>query len=148
MSEDLSRAPYRDPGLSADERVADLLERMTLEEKVAQLFAVWLRPPEDAGADGPCGGWTAHDEAVAELLRHGVGQLTRPFGTRLIEPERGARALNELQRHLVENTRLGIPAIAHEEALTGLMAQGATQFPAPLNYGSAGIPNSWSEWGP
>ena len=46
MSEDLSRVPYRDPSLSADERVADLLERMTLEEKVAQLFAVWLRPPE------------------------------------------------------------------------------------------------------
>lgn len=140
MSEDLSRVPYRDPSLSADERVADLLERMTLEEKVAQLFAVWLRPPEDAGEDGPCGGWTAHDEPVAELLRHGVGQLTRPFGTRPIEPERGARALNELQRHLVENTRLGIPAIAHEESLTGLMTQGATQFPAPLNYGSSWDP--------
>jgi beta-glucosidase len=140
MSEDLSRAPYRDPKRAADERAADLLGRMTFEEKVAQLFAVWLRPPSDAGEAGPCGGWTAGDEPVAELLRHGVGQFTRPFGTRPIEPERGARALNELQRHLVENSRLGIPAIAHEESLTGLMAQGATQFPAPLNYGSCWDP--------
>jgi beta-glucosidase len=140
MSEDLSRAPYRDPKLSAEERVADLLGRMTLEEKIAQLFAVWLGPPKEGGEGGPFGGWTAGGLDVAELLRHGVGQITRPFGTRPVEPERGARALNRLQRHLLEDTRLGIPAIAHEESLTGVMAQGATQFPAPLNYGSTWDP--------
>jgi beta-glucosidase len=140
MSDDLRRAPYRDPHLDVDKRVADLLERMTREEKVAQLFAVWLTLDADAPASGSLAGWSAGGLDVAELLRHGLGQVTRPLGTRPVEPALGVRALNALQRHLVEHTRLGIPAIAHEEALTGLMAQGATQFPSPLNYGATWDP--------
>ena len=75
-----------------------------------------------------------------EAIRFGLGQLTRPFGSRPVDPVAGARALNAFQRRLVEETRLGIPAIAHEEALTGFMAQGATQFPSPLNFGATWDP--------
>jgi beta-glucosidase len=75
-----------------------------------------------------------------EQLRHGIGQITRPYGSRPIAPRDGARALDAFQRRLVEGTRLGIPAIAHEEALTGFMTEGATQFPSPLNYGATWDP--------
>jgi beta-glucosidase len=51
------------------------------------------------------------------------------------------RALNGLQKFLVEETRLGVPAISHEECLTGLMVKGATLFPSALNYGSTWNPN-------
>jgi beta-glucosidase len=57
-----------------------------------------------------------------------------------VAPRDGARALNAFQRHLIETTRLGVPAIAHEEALTGFMTEGATQFPSPLNYGATWDP--------
>jgi beta-glucosidase len=73
-------------------------------------------------------------------MAHGLGQMTRPLGSRPVDPVEGATAINELQRHLIEDTRLGIPAICHEECLTGLMAQGATSFPSPLNFASTWDP--------
>jgi beta-glucosidase-like glycosyl hydrolase len=63
---------------------------------------------------------------------HGIGQITRPLGTQPIDPVDGARRLADLQRDLVARTRLGVPAIAHEECLTGFTTFGATVFPTPL----------------
>ena len=71
----------------------------------------------------------------------GSGRSRGPSGAARSSRAQGVRALNALQRRLVEGTRLGIPAIAHEEALTGFMTAGATQFPSPLNYGATWDPD-------
>ncbi len=134
-----ANAPYRDASRPVDERVADLLARMTPAEKVAQLGSAWLTLDPDGGEFAPYQGVFQPRKGGPDL-RHGLGQITRPLGSRPIEPGAGARGLAAFQRHLVEETRLGIPAIAHEEALTGFMTQGATQFPSPLNYGATWDP--------
>jgi len=125
-------------------RAKQLLAQMTLEEKVAQLTSLWLHLEPGSGDFAPAqtAGLFGMDESDKwGLLETGLGQVTRPFGSRPIDPVAGTRALNRLQKQLVEGTRLGIPAIAHEEALTGFMTQGATQFPSPLNYGSTWDPD-------
>jgi beta-glucosidase len=103
---------------------------MTLEEKVAQLGSAWLgfegdsESPKEEGF-GPTGDW--------EVLSHdGLGQLTRVFGTAPIAPDEGVRRLAELQHDLMTKSRLGVPAVAHEECLTGFTTHGATIFPTPL----------------
>jgi hypothetical protein len=109
--------PYKDPQLSIAQRVSDLLGRMTLEEKIAQMYSYWLilspegnhRIRTDAFAQ------RATPKDLKEMLRRGVGQITRPLGTHPVDPKQGVRALNALQKFLVEETRLGIPAISHEE---------------------------------
>ena len=126
------------------ERVADLLSRMTREEKLAQLVGYWGLLDPETGELGPYRTplvSVADDRTTDEIIRHGLGQLTRPFGGRPLDPARGAQIVNELQRRLVEDTRLGIPAIVHEECLTGFMAWGATAFPCPLAYGATWDPS-------
>ena len=125
------------------ERVFDLLSRMTREEKLAQLVGYWGLLDPETGELGPYRTplvSVADDRTTDEIIRHGLGQLTRPFGGRPLDPARGAPIVNELQRRLVEDTRLGIPAIVHEECLTGFMAWGATAFPCPLAYGATWDP--------
>lgn len=141
MDPTLARAPYRDATLSPDRRAEDLLARMTPEEKVAQLCSVWLTLDPASGDFAPFQGMfmkTPVDQR--ELLRHGIGQITRPLGSRPVAPRDGAHALNAFQKYVIDSTRLGIPAIAHEESLTGFMAQGATQFPSPLSFGATWNP--------
>ena len=129
--------PWRDTALPVAERVADLLPRMSLEEKVAQLYGVWV------GAD-PMGDGVAphqHDLAAvpsdwAGLIAVGLGQLTRPFGTVPVDPALGARSLARAQAEIVAAGRHGIPAIAHDECLSGFMAWGATVYPTPLAWGA------------
>jgi beta-glucosidase-like glycosyl hydrolase len=133
-------APYRDASLPVRKRVEDLLGRMNLSEKVAQLCSVWLQLDPQGGEFAPHQGAFAAPSNAGVELKHGIGQITRPLGSRPIDPRDGARALNEFQRRLIEETRLGIPAIAHEESLTGFMTQNATQFPSPLNYGATWDP--------
>jgi beta-xylosidase len=121
------------------ERARSLVARMTLEEKVAQLCSLWVNIEEDGGLSfRQVGDGFVKDETgdPRELLKDGIGHLTRPLGTRPVEAARGLRGLNRVQKHLVEHTRLGIPALAHEECLAGLLAKGATLFPAGINYGS------------
>jgi beta-glucosidase len=130
VSEDLRRAPYGDPGLPVEKRVADLLARMTLEEKLAQMTS------DQALMSGRAPG----APAAREALRHGIGQLSRPVSTGFYDPVEGARELNALQRVLVEETRLGIPAVAHEEALSGLQVKGATLFPQAIGQASSWDP--------
>jgi len=121
------------------ERARELLRKLTVKEKVAQLHSVWLNIEED-------GSFTfrrAHDGFIEEssadpesILKHGIGQITRPLGTRPVDARSCIRGLNRIQKYLVERTRSKIPALAHEECLPGLMAKGATLFPAAINYGS------------
>jgi beta-glucosidase-like glycosyl hydrolase len=136
------RPAYRDASLSPDRRAEDLLARMDRDEKIGQLCSVWLTLDPASGDFAPFQGMfmrTPVDQR--ETLRHGIGQITRPLGSRPVAPRDGARALNAFQKYLIETTRLGIPAIAHEESLSGFMAQGATQFPSPLNYGATWDPD-------
>ncbi|MDQ7906118.1 glycoside hydrolase family 3 N-terminal domain-containing protein [Phytohabitans sp. ZYX-F-186] len=129
--------PWQDPSLPPEKRVADLLGRMTLEEKVAQLYSVWLganATPDDMAPQ--------QHELVEEsldwagLIRTGLGQLARPFGTAPVDPALGARALARVQGEIVAAGRFGIPAVAHEECLTGVMTWGATVYPTPLAWGA------------
>jgi beta-glucosidase len=123
---------------------------MTLEEKLAQLVALW----EGRGGTGEGGDVAPMQDAMQSgevgfetFAAHGLGQLTRPFGTAPVEPVDGARALAAKQRWLVEHTRLGIPALVHEECLTGLAAWKATTFPAPLSWGASFDPALVEEMG-
>jgi beta-glucosidase len=133
---------YRNPDAPIDARVSDLFARMTLDEKIAQLHAVWLKLSADGHHQ-----WRSEDFAQRDtdvpldtLLRHGLGQVTRPLGTHTVDPKDGVEALNALQRQMVENTRLGIPVMAHEECLVGLMVKDATLFPSPLNFAATWNP--------
>ncbi|WP_236683561.1 glycoside hydrolase family 3 protein [Demequina aurantiaca] len=116
---------------------------MTVEEKLAQLYGMWI------GASGDSGEMVAPmmDEMLGEVppfeefAKNGLGQLTRIFGTHPVEPAAGAKALMETQRWLKTNTRLGIPALSHEECLTGLAAWKATTFPTPLAWGASFDPD-------
>jgi beta-glucosidase len=110
---------YRNTNLSVDERVTDLLKRMTLEEKVAQLTCLWPR-----GREIP-----------PDALKHGIGQIARQQEHK--GPRESAEFANYVQKYLVENTRLGIPAIFHDEILHGHMAQGSTSFPQPIALASS-----------
>jgi beta-glucosidase len=134
--------PYRDPGIPVEARVKDLLGRMTLEEKIAQVTAFWNK---DAFSDAE-GRFVAEKARVA--LPHGIGQISRPSEVKPTSPQgpvvRGPREnavfLNDLQRWLKESTRLGIPAMTHEEALHGLAAPKGTHFPIPIGLASAWDP--------
>ena len=105
----LAAGIWRDPSRSAAERVADLLGRMTLAEKLAQLASIWLGAAEDGDGVAPMQGeFSADLPPEAELIRSGMGQLTRVFGTRPVTPDAGARALAGLQEHIVAASRFGI----------------------------------------
>lgn len=136
---------YKDAKRPVRERVADLLARMTPEEKFAQMHAYWLVLSEQGDhrersdmSDEFAG--VSEQTALAERLKIGVGQITRPLGTHIVEAKTGVRAANRLQKMLVEETRLGIPALFHEECLVGLLCKDATLFPSSLNYGSTWDP--------
>jgi len=130
-------ALWRDPSRPAAERAADLLGRMTLEEKVAQLASIWLgHQPRDSNVAPMQGDFGASEAPLAELISGGLGQLTRVFGTRPVPPGEAARTLAELQAQIVAASRFGIPAVAHEECLTGFAAWTATIFPTPLAWGA------------
>ncbi len=129
---------WQDPSCPVDERVVDLLARMTLEEKLAQLGSVWM------GASGENDGVAPMQDqfsdelpSLDELIKNGMGQLTRVFGTRPVEPGAATRALAALQARIVAASRFGIPAVAHEECLTGFAAWTATIFPTPLAWGAS-----------
>ncbi len=129
---------WRDPSRPATERAGDLLGRMTLEEKVAQLTSVWPgNQPRDSSVAQMQGDFREPQAPLAELISDGLGQLTRVFGTRPVPPAEAARTLAELQGQIVAASRFGIPAVAHEECLTGFAAWTATVFPAPLAWGAS-----------
>ena len=121
---------YRDAARSIAERVDDLLGRMTVEEKAAQLGSAWAFHLMD-------GAGFSRKQAEA-ITRHGLGQVTRVSGASSLGAEECARLANEIQSYLVEETRLGIPAIVHEEICSGLMAKDSTVFPQAI-----GLASTW-----
>jgi beta-xylosidase len=133
--------PWRDPAADPGERVRALMARMTLREKLAQLYGVWVGI--DAGGEMAPHQHDFVDAAVDldDLVRHGIGQLTRAFGTRPVDPLIGAHSLARTQRQIVSSSRFGIPAVVHEECLTGLAAWQATIYPAPLSWGATFDPD-------
>ncbi|MFD3930570.1 glycoside hydrolase family 3 N-terminal domain-containing protein [Streptomyces sp. NPDC058614] len=130
--------PWQDPALPAGVRAADLLSRMTLQEKTAQLYSVWPGSAETPGGDmAPLQHALSGDVDLTELLPYGLGQLTRPFGTAPVEPAEGAARLGALQERIRSANRFRLPALAHEECLTGFTAWRATVFPTPLAWGAS-----------
>ena len=135
------RPTYKDAARSVEERVRDLLARMTLEEKVAQTLAVWKgkeRITDEQGAFAP--------EKAGALLANGIGEIARPSELRdrprriVLGPRENAVFVNAVQKWLIESTRLGIPALTHEEALHGLTAPKGTMFPIPIALASSWDP--------
>ncbi len=131
---------------SVSDRVRALHARMTLEEKLAQLVGHWV----DQGGEVVA---PLQDEMAAtggvleEVSAHGLGHLTRVYGTRPVDPVERAAWLWAEQRRLQRETRLGIPALVHEECLTGLAAWQAATFPTPLAWGAAFDPELVEEMG-
>ncbi len=122
---------YKNPQLAVERRVADLLGRMTLEEKVAQTHALWQQKRlimDDKGDFSP--------DKAASVLKDGIGEITRASENK--GPRENAEFTNAIQKYLVEHTRLGIPAIIHEESLHGFVARGATSFPQAI-----GLAGTW-----
>jgi len=123
--------PYQNPKLPAARRAKDLLSRMTLEEKAAQMMCVWQKKAETLlDADGN------FDLAKAKRSfrdKRGIGQVGRPSDAGGGKKARGmAELTNAIQKFFLENTRLGIPVIFHEECLHGHAGPDGTQFPQPI----------------
>jgi beta-glucosidase len=119
---------YLDARQPLEARVSDLLSQMTLDEKLAQLGSAWSYQVIPFEQKGPA------------ILRHGIGHITRIGGASNLLPIKAAELANHIQKYLVEETRLGIPAIVHEECCSGYMARGATVFPQAIALGSTWEP--------
>ena len=132
---------YRDAGAPIPTRVADLMARMTLEEKVAQIRTAW------AAKGDMIDGMTFVPEKASAAFPHGIGHVTRPSDKRGVPgvseasggtaanwrtPKQTVEFINALQRWAMEDTRLGIPVLLHEESLHGYMATEATMFPQAI----------------
>lgn len=123
---------YKDPSQPIEKRVEELLSQMTLQEKVAQLGSIM--PMLLYGKDG------IDPKKLETFVGDGIGQISRiaMFGSKQIVGI--AESANRIQKFLVEDTRLGIPAIIHEEALNGFLAPHATNFPTPISLAAAWEP--------
>lgn len=139
--------PWHDTTLSAEDRARALLAELTLQEKIQQLVSVW---PGAEGASGDVAPMqSSQDQAASfeDAIVDGIGQLTRPFGTTPIDPTDGVARLAELQRAVMDANRFRIPALAHEECLTGFTAWQATVYPTPLAWASTFNPTLIRELG-
>ncbi len=129
---------WRDPAAPVAVRVRDLLARMTLPEKTAQLYSAWLGMESTGGEVAPMlSEFVTPREDYEALLPHGLGQLTRVFGSAPVDPAIGTRDLARTQRQIMTAGRFAIPALAHEECLTGLGVWQATVYPSPLCWGAS-----------
>jgi beta-glucosidase len=132
---------YKDAKAPIPARVADLLARMTLAEKIAQMRGVW------AGKGGMLSGLDFDPVKAKANFPDGIGALGRPSdkrGTpgvgqasggsadRWRTPRQTVEFINALQKWALEGTRLGIPVLVHEESLHGYMATQATSFPQAI----------------
>lgn len=129
---------WQDPALPVPDRVDALLAEMTLAEKVGQLGSRWvgndiLDVPESPQV-APMQDVFAEPASVplAEASRHGLGHLTRVYGSRPVTVAEGAAEVVASQHTVLRNSRLGVPALVHEECLTGFTTYGATVYPAAI----------------
>lgn len=144
LAQRTARPLYKDPAAPVEARVEDLLGRMTLEEKIAQITTVWVKKDQILTPAGD------FDPARArELYPAGIGHVGRPNdlrggGNPEKTPFRDARQtvelVNAIQRYAVNETRLGIPVLFHEEGLHGYAARGATHFPQSIALASTWDP--------
>ncbi len=139
--------PWHDRSRSVEDRVETLIAEMTVREKVAQLYGVWVGASADGEDVAPHQHDMSDDIDLDVLLPSGLGQLTRPFGTAPVDPALGALALMRAQQRIVASSRFGIPAIAHEECLAGFATWGATAYPVPLSWGATFDPALLEEVG-
>lgn len=127
---------------AVSERVRALHAQMTLDEKLAQIVGYWL---DQNGVVAPMQSEMAAGQKdggqLENVTRNGLGQYTRVYGTRPVEPVERAAWLWQEQRRLKRETRLGLPALVHEECLTGLAAWKAAAFPTPLAWGASFDPD-------
>ena len=133
MSEVHARLGRFEPVREPSPRVAEIIARLSLTEKLAQISGHWVDHGGNVVAPmaDVMGGRSAYDEAT----QHGIGHLTRVFGTHPVDPGERRTWLFRAQRKLVET--VGIPAIAHEECLNGLAAWQATAYPVPPAWGAS-----------
>lgn len=136
---------YKNASLPVEDRIADLLPRMTLEEKVAQLTSTMemLGFGSNAQASFVDKEGNFLPERAAGIFKHGIGQISRPSGRR--GPKEMAEFTNTVQKWMIENTRLGIPVMFHEEALHGLATTKATSFPQAIALASTWNPGLVNE---
>lgn len=129
---------YKNPELLVEERVADLLSIMTLEEKVAQMLCIWGKKKEMLLDDEG----NINLDNLSVHFKDGIGQIGRlnDTGTGL-DPLEMAELANKLQKYFVDETRLGIPVIFHEECLHGFMAKDSTSYPQPIGLASTFNPD-------
>ena len=121
------------PSTAESARCAELLARMTLAEKIAQLCAVWVT---DLLEDG-----RFSEEKAGQHLAEGIGQVSRVAGVSGLQVREAAAVADAIQDYLRHNTRLGVPAILHEECLCGFQARGTTSFPQAIGLASAWNPD-------
>ena len=139
--------PYKDPSVPIEERVSDLLSRMSIEEKAAQMMCVWQKKSEYLVNDD--GAFDADKARKSFAHGNGIGQIGRPSDAggngHELELGRDARQLAELtnaiQKFFMEESRLGIPVFFHEECLHGLAAKDATSYPQPIAMASSFDPD-------
>ena len=134
------REPWNDPTIGLEQRVDALLAQLTSREKLQQLGSTW---PDAEGAAGDVAPLQETLQRAAPLevaVQDGLGQLTRVFGTAPITAAEGRRKLVALQHRVVAANRFGIPAVAHEECLTGFTAWTATVYPTPLAWAASNDP--------
>jgi beta-glucosidase len=141
-----AHAPYKNSSLPLEKRVADLLGRMTLDEKIVQLQCIWQKKTEMQDAAGEFSA-----DKAKKAYPNGMGMLGRPSDRQLGQaagagdtgekPNRNAletaNYVNAAQKWAVEQTRLGIPMLMHEEALHGYVARDATSFPQSIGLASS-----------
>jgi len=138
---------WQDPALPVPDRVDALLTEMTVAEKVGQLGSCWagndmVEPPESSRvAPLPDVFAEAGSVPLAEASRHGLGHLTRVYGSRPVTAAEGAAELVASQQMVLRNSRLGIPALVHEECLTGFTTYGATVYPAAIAWAATFDPD-------
>ena len=124
--------------VSLDQKVKTLLSKMTVDEKIAQLASVEAKRLLDKK-------FKFAPAAARKYMRDGIGQITRTLGYYCDKDDAHRRAghmNNEFQRFLVTKTRLGIPAIVHEECLAGIMGMGGTVFPQAIGLGCTFAPEA------
>ena len=105
-------------------KIQELVNQMTLDEKLAQIGSYWMYELQTKGE--------LDQLKVATKLKDGIGQIARVAGASTLDPVSAAKTANGLQKFLVEQTRLGIPAIVHEECCCGAMVLGGTVYPQVL----------------
>ena len=136
---------YKNPKATVEQRVDDLLGRMTLEEKIVQLTTVWTRKQEIFTAANDFDAAKAH-----QVFPSGIGQMARPsdlrgtgdpFATPYRDAKQTVALVNSIQKYAVKETRLGIPVLFHEEGLHGYAAKDATSFPQAIALASSWDPD-------